>query len=109
VIILVTLEKLTSAGSGIRLGIFCLPWTWEQEERQSSVNEYRVWKWLGFNLLGRSPKKDRVVVYFRQLIPAHSLDDHNKVRALVYPAIWMKRPRKLQVSMREAHQRKFIP
>jgi CubicO group peptidase (beta-lactamase class C family) len=33
------------------------------------------------------PKEDLVVVYFTQLIPAGSIDDHAKLRALVYQAI----------------------
>lgn len=33
------------------------------------------------------PKEDIVVVYFTQLIPAGSIDDHGKLRALVYQAI----------------------
>ena len=33
------------------------------------------------------PKEDMVVVYFSQLIPARGLDDHMKLRALVYQAI----------------------
>jgi CubicO group peptidase (beta-lactamase class C family) len=33
------------------------------------------------------PAEELVVVYFTQLIPADGLDDHNKLRALVYQAI----------------------
>ncbi len=33
------------------------------------------------------PAEDLVVVYFTQLIPANGLDDHGKLRALVYQAI----------------------
>jgi CubicO group peptidase (beta-lactamase class C family) len=33
------------------------------------------------------PKEDLVVVYFTQLIPAGPIDDHGKLRALVYQAI----------------------
>ena len=33
------------------------------------------------------PKEDLVVVYFTNLIPAGSIDDHGKLRALVYQAI----------------------
>jgi CubicO group peptidase (beta-lactamase class C family) len=33
------------------------------------------------------PQEDLVVVYFAQLIPAGDLDDHSKLRALVYSAI----------------------
>ena len=33
------------------------------------------------------PKEDLLVVYFTQLIPAESLDDHEKLRALVYQSI----------------------
>jgi hypothetical protein len=33
------------------------------------------------------PKEQIVVVYFTQLIPAGGVDDHGKLRALVYQAI----------------------
>ena len=33
------------------------------------------------------PKEQLVVVYFTQPIPARNLDDHDKLRALVYQAI----------------------
>jgi CubicO group peptidase (beta-lactamase class C family) len=33
------------------------------------------------------PKEDLVVVYMKQLIPTNNLDDHNKLRALIYQAI----------------------
>ncbi|MDQ3257691.1 MAG: beta-lactamase family protein [Acidobacteriota bacterium] len=33
------------------------------------------------------PKEQLVVVYFTQLIPARNLDDHSKLRALVYQAV----------------------
>jgi CubicO group peptidase (beta-lactamase class C family) len=39
------------------------------------------------------PVEDLVVVYFTQLIPAGDLDDHGKLRALVYAAIADRAPR----------------
>jgi CubicO group peptidase (beta-lactamase class C family) len=33
------------------------------------------------------PNENLVVVYFKQLIPGNNLDDHNKLRALIYQAI----------------------
>ena len=33
------------------------------------------------------PKEEMVVVYFTQLIPAGDIDDHGKLRALIYQAI----------------------
>ena len=33
------------------------------------------------------PVEDLVVVYFTQVIPAYGLDDHGKIRTLVYQAI----------------------
>ena len=33
------------------------------------------------------PSQELVVVYFTQMIPAGGLDDHGKLRALVYQAI----------------------
>jgi CubicO group peptidase (beta-lactamase class C family) len=33
------------------------------------------------------PREDLVVVYFTQLIPAGDIDDHAKLRSLVYQAI----------------------
>jgi len=40
------------------------------------------------------PREDLLVVYFTQLIPAADVDDHGKLRALVYQAIADARPRK---------------
>ena len=40
------------------------------------------------------PSEDLVVVYFTQLIPAADVDDHGKLRALVYQAIADANPRK---------------
>jgi len=33
------------------------------------------------------PKEELVVVYFTQLIPAGDIDDHGKLRALIYQAL----------------------
>jgi len=33
------------------------------------------------------PREELVVVYFTQLLPAGSIDDHGKLRALVYAAV----------------------
>ena len=33
------------------------------------------------------PNEDMVVVYFTQLIPALNIDDHDKIRALIYQSI----------------------
>ena len=51
-----------------------------------SVGEYG-WGGAYHSVYWVDPKEQLVVVYFTQLIPARGLDDHEKLRALVYQAI----------------------
>lgn len=51
-----------------------------------SVGEYG-WGGAYHSAYWVDPKEQLVVVYFTQLIPARGLDDHDKLRALVYQAI----------------------
>ena len=51
-----------------------------------SVGEYG-WGGAYHSTYWVDPKEQLVVVYFTQLIPARGLDDHDKLRALVYQAI----------------------
>jgi len=54
--------------------------------RMGSVGEFG-WGGAYHSTYWVDPKEDLVVVYFTQLIPAGSVDDHGKLRALVYQAI----------------------
>ncbi len=51
-----------------------------------SVGEFG-WGGAYHSIYWVDPKEQLVVVYFTQLIPARNLDDHSKLRALVYQAI----------------------
>ena len=54
--------------------------------RPGSVGEFN-WGGAYHSTYWVDPKEDLVVVYFTQLIPAGAIDDHGKLRALVYQAI----------------------
>jgi CubicO group peptidase (beta-lactamase class C family) len=54
--------------------------------QSGSVGEYG-WGGAYHSTYWVDPKEQLVVVYFTQLIPARGLDDHDKLRALVYQAI----------------------
>lgn len=51
-----------------------------------SVGEYG-WGGAYHSVYWVDPKEDLLVVYFTQLIPANGVDDHAKLRALVYQAL----------------------
>jgi CubicO group peptidase (beta-lactamase class C family) len=51
-----------------------------------SVGEYG-WGGAYHSTYWVDPQEQLVVVYFTQLLPSHNLDDHAKLRALVYQAI----------------------
>ena len=51
-----------------------------------SVGEFG-WGGAYHSIYWVDPKEQLVVVYFTQLIPARNLDDHSKLRALVYQAM----------------------
>ncbi len=52
----------------------------------SSVGEYG-WGGAYHSVYWVDPKEQMIVVYFTQLIPAGNIDDHGKLRALVYQSI----------------------
>lgn len=54
--------------------------------RMGSVGEFG-WGGAYHSTYWVDPKEDLVVVYFTQLIPAGSIDDHGKLRALIYQSI----------------------
>jgi CubicO group peptidase (beta-lactamase class C family) len=54
--------------------------------KPGSVGEYG-WGGAYHSTYWVDPKEQLVVVYFTQVIPARNLDDHDKLRALVYQAI----------------------
>ncbi len=54
--------------------------------RPGSVGEYG-WGGAYHSTYWVDPKEQLVVVYFTQLIPARNIDDHDKLRALVYQSI----------------------
>jgi CubicO group peptidase (beta-lactamase class C family) len=54
--------------------------------RPGSVGEFG-WGGAYHSVYWVDPKEQLVVVYFTQLIPARNLDDHDKLRALVYQSI----------------------
>ncbi|HEX8116722.1 MAG TPA: serine hydrolase domain-containing protein, partial [Pyrinomonadaceae bacterium] len=54
--------------------------------RPGSVGEYG-WGGAYHSTYWVDPKEQLVVVYFTQLIPARNIDDHGKLRALVYQSI----------------------
>ena len=51
-----------------------------------SVEEY-TWGGAYHSTYWVDPQEQLVVVYFTQLIPARGLDDHAKLRALIYQAL----------------------
>jgi len=51
-----------------------------------SVGEYG-WGGAYHSSYWVDPKEELVVVYFTQLIPAGDIDDHGKLRALIYQAL----------------------
>jgi CubicO group peptidase (beta-lactamase class C family) len=51
-----------------------------------SVGEYG-WGGAYHSTYWVDPKKELVVVYLTQIIPATGLDDHGRLRALIYQAI----------------------
>jgi CubicO group peptidase (beta-lactamase class C family) len=72
-------------GQGFGLG-FSLVKDLGSRGQPGSVGEYG-WGGAYHSTYWVDPKEQLVVVYFTQLIPARGLDDHDKLRALVYQAI----------------------
>lgn len=86
---LMTVDHLGSipytAGSGFGLG-FSVKKDLGLRGELGSVGEYG-WGGAYHSTYWVDPKEDLVVVYFTQLIPAGGLDDHAKLRALIYQSI----------------------
>lgn len=72
-------------GQGFGLG-FSLVKDLGGRGQPGSVGEYG-WGGAYHSVYWVDPKEQLVVVYFTQVIPARGLDDHDKLRALVYQAI----------------------
>jgi CubicO group peptidase (beta-lactamase class C family) len=86
---LMTVDHLGSipytAGSGFGLG-FSVKKDLGLRGELGTVGEYG-WGGAYHSTYWVDPKEDLVVVYFTQLIPAGGLDDHAKLRALIYQSI----------------------
>jgi CubicO group peptidase (beta-lactamase class C family) len=72
-------------GEGMGLG-FSVCQDLGERGTPGSVGEYG-WGGAYGSTYWVDPKEDMVVVYFKQLIPTNGLDDHAKLRALIYQAI----------------------
>lgn len=72
-------------GTGFGLG-FSVNKDIGQRGELGTVGEYG-WGGAYHSVYWVDPKEELVVVYFTQLIPANEIDDHQKLRALIYPAI----------------------
>jgi CubicO group peptidase (beta-lactamase class C family) len=74
-------------GSGVGFGLgFCVRTDLGAAGEAGSVGDYG-WGGAYHSTYWVDPVEDLVVVYFTQLIPARGLDDHAKLRALVYSAL----------------------
>jgi CubicO group peptidase (beta-lactamase class C family) len=75
----------TTAGQGFGLGFSVL----EDLGARGSVGSVGEFGWGGayHSTYWVDPREGLVVVYFTQLIPAKNVDDHEKLRALVYQAL----------------------
>jgi CubicO group peptidase (beta-lactamase class C family) len=78
-------DKEFGDGQGFGLGFFVVE-DLGARGLSGSVGEYG-WGGAYHSTYWIDPKEQLVVVYFTQLIPAKDLDDHGKLRALVYQAI----------------------
>lgn len=74
-----------NAGQGFGLGFSTLENLGERGT-PGSVGEFG-WGGAYGSTYWVDPKQDMVVVYFKQLTPTNGLDDHGKLRALIYQAI----------------------
>ena len=78
-------DLFPSPGTGFGLG-FSVRLDVGEAGQPGSVGEF-AWGGAYHSTYWVDPAEDLVVVYFTQLIPAAGLDDHGKLRALVYAAI----------------------
>jgi CubicO group peptidase (beta-lactamase class C family) len=74
-----------NAGQGFGLGFSTLESLGERGT-PGSVGEFG-WGGAYGSTYWVDPKQDMVVVYFKQLTPTNGIDDHGKLRALIYQAI----------------------
>jgi len=74
-----------SKGTGFGLGFYILE-DFGLRGTMGSKGEYG-WGGAYHSTYWVDPEEDLVVVFFTQLIPARGLDDHDKLRALVYQAV----------------------
>jgi CubicO group peptidase (beta-lactamase class C family) len=78
-------DKYGTAGVGFGLG-FSVVRDLGARGQPGSVGEFG-WGGAYHSTYWVDPKEQLVVVYFTQLIPARTIDDHAKLRALVYQAV----------------------
>jgi len=78
-------NKQVEEGGGFGLGFSVLK-DWGARGVPGSVGEFG-WGGAYHSSYWVDPTKELVVVYFTQLLPARDLDDHDKLRTLVYQAI----------------------
>jgi CubicO group peptidase (beta-lactamase class C family) len=81
----------TSPGTGFGLG-FSVVTDLGARGQPGSLGEFG-WGGAYHSTYWVDPREDLVVVYFTQLIPAGQVDDHGKLRALVYQALVDAKPR----------------
>jgi CubicO group peptidase (beta-lactamase class C family) len=74
-----------NAGQGFGLGFSTLENLGERGT-PGTIGEYG-WGGAYGSTYWVDPKQDMVVVYFKQLTPTNGIDDHGKLRALIYQAI----------------------
>jgi CubicO group peptidase (beta-lactamase class C family) len=77
--------KLFRDGQGFGLGFYVLE-DLGVRGMPGSIGEFG-WGGAYHSTYWVDPKEQLVVVYFTQLIPARNVDDHGKLRTLVYQAI----------------------
>lgn len=75
----------TTPGQGFGLGFSTLE-NLGEHGTPGSVGEFG-WGGAYASTYWVDPKQDMVVVYFKQLMPTNGLDDHGKLRALIYQAL----------------------
>jgi CubicO group peptidase (beta-lactamase class C family) len=77
--------KLGNPGEGFGLG-FSVCLDLGERGTPGSVGEFG-WGGAYGSAYWVDPKQDMVVVYFKQLLPAYGVDDHSKLRTMIYAAI----------------------
>ncbi len=80
-----TIDFPWTGGTGFGLGYYVL----EDLGVRGSLGSKGEYGWGGayHSTYWVDPEEELVVVYFTQLIPATNIDDHAKLRTLVYQAI----------------------